>query len=136
MNSLRLEDDAHYMAVASGGPSLRLRAVARLFHLVGGAGLLATAVAIVTIVSAGESLRELTQRPLALAVAVGTCISFLATGSQLLRRSRRAGVTAAVTFAWPVLSALVGPGMLTGGTLLLGAGGVALLASVWSELEG
>jgi hypothetical protein len=116
-------------------PSLRLRFAGRLFQTVGTGGLLAVAVAVAAIASAGESMRELTQQPLTLAIALGTCVSFFVTGAHLLRKSRRAGATAAITFAWPIASAVVSPGLLTAGTLALCIGGVALIGSVWRELD-
>jgi hypothetical protein len=114
---------------------MRLRIGAHLFRAAGLAGLTVAAAGIATVLWAGESIRELTQRPIAFLLGIVTCLALIRTGSQLRKRERAAAISALATFLWPVAATAASPGLLTAFGLAVCVAGATLIASTWKELD-
>ena len=107
-------------------PSLRLRIVAGYFRLIGALGLFGVGTMVLFVSAAPELLIKI-------AGGAATSIAFLATGAQLRRRRRIAGIGALGAFAFPLATLIAGRVSIS--TLVTSLVGLALVGSVWRELE-
>ena len=67
-------------------------------------------------------------------VVIGIGVAMIVTGDRLRKRSRSAGIAAALAFVAPLVEAVLG-GSVSGLALLCATVGLGFLASVWRELE-
>lgn len=122
-------------ALGKKEPSLRLRVVAAFLQFSAGFGLFGLATALLFSQSIPALRKLVLEQPLQLSVAALILGGYFVTGIQLRARKRSAGVSAALAFLIPIVERLAAGRGIHVSNIVFGGVLLALLASVWSELE-